>query len=478
MKRKAREQKAFILWSGADTDINSYFDKESNPNWQHAFAPLIEGVVKDSAGYWKVETPVAIGMAFDVHNLEAEDWFNTAALKFATPISQTSKDEIAGLLQQAEIEGWTITQMQVTMTDLFNQWIHGNTDAAGFAGQRLPPYRTEMIARTVSMQSYNAGSNELFRQAGVEEREWIATHDDRTRDTHLEADGQVMGSDEPFVVGGWEMMFPGDDSYGAPAEEIVNCRCTILPVIPEEGVSAPDEVADEGAAVGGEMSGVDESMAIVEEAAPSTPSPTYIPSNPADFGKLNDWPIDEVTKWTTEQEKWIKENVTALSQEGLKRYTGSSYELVNDKLRGVRQFEAGSWNATEAKKITGQMDRAMAKSSVDQAVTVYRGVDKKVFGEWNDIADDMLPGMVFTDQGFSSTSTDVKLLNSWGGRGKYEIEVLVPEGSRGIYVQSISHFPHERELILDRGSSFRVISAQNDTTKGIRHLVAELVQDE
>jgi len=57
------------------------------------------------------------------------------------------------------------------------------------------------------------------------QKEWVAVLDSRTRPTHVAADGQVVGINENFVVGGYQMRFPTDSSLGAPAGEIVNCRC-------------------------------------------------------------------------------------------------------------------------------------------------------------------------------------------------------------------------------------------------------------
>lgn len=56
---------------------------------------------------------------------------------------------------------------------------------------------------------------------------WIAILDEKTRPDHEDADGQVVEITEPFDVGGWPMMYPKDDSMGAPLDEIVNCRCTV-----------------------------------------------------------------------------------------------------------------------------------------------------------------------------------------------------------------------------------------------------------
>lgn len=57
---------------------------------------------------------------------------------------------------------------------------------------------------------------------------WVATLDDRTREEHAEADGQEVDYDEPFEVGGEELMKPMDDSLGASKWNICNCRCEMV----------------------------------------------------------------------------------------------------------------------------------------------------------------------------------------------------------------------------------------------------------
>lgn len=65
---------------------------------------------------------------------------------------------------------------------------------------------------------------EVYSQAGGRLRKvWNATPDERTRHTHVAADGQVRSVNSRFRVGKAWMMHPGDTS--APAEEVVNCRC-------------------------------------------------------------------------------------------------------------------------------------------------------------------------------------------------------------------------------------------------------------
>ena len=63
-------------------------------------------------------------------------------------------------------------------------------------------------------------------------KEWISAADDRTRDgTESEFDHTSVESpikmNDPFIVSSEELMYPGDDSMGASAGNIINCRCVL-----------------------------------------------------------------------------------------------------------------------------------------------------------------------------------------------------------------------------------------------------------
>lgn len=223
-QRKSLRRKAAIMWESVLPDLEDVF-RQAGERWRSAFVPLVRGVVGDAALHWELEA----GLAFDLTNLEAVGWFDDYVLTFSDAIQDTSEREIAALLQQGQREGWSVPQMQKGLTQMFRQWIDGSTDAADFAGERLPPYRTEAIVRTETMRSYNAGSDEIYRAAGVQQKEWLAAIDNRTRDAHAMANGQIVNMDAKFVVGGYEMNYPGDPN--APPETTINCRCVSLPVI-------------------------------------------------------------------------------------------------------------------------------------------------------------------------------------------------------------------------------------------------------
>lgn len=113
------------------------------------------------------------------------------------------------------------------------------------------------IARTETNKAANRTITEAAAEVAKEvaiTKTWLATDDDRTRDDHLDADGQTVPFDEPFDVGGEQGMYPGDDSFSAA--QVVNCRCTLFLDVPDdasddEAAAAADEEADAEASAGG-----------------------------------------------------------------------------------------------------------------------------------------------------------------------------------------------------------------------------------
>jgi hypothetical protein len=104
--------------------------------------------------------------------------------------------------------------------------------------------RAATIARTEVNRAANFGTVEALTQAGIEEKEWLATRGTplppargATRDTHrgpFGMDRQKQPIDEPFrSPSGALGMYPGD--FGVASEDI-NCRCDVI---------SPDSAADE-----------------------------------------------------------------------------------------------------------------------------------------------------------------------------------------------------------------------------------------
>lgn len=93
--------------------------------------------------------------------------------------------------------------------------------------------RALVIARTETHNASTAAQDSALDALDLPEvqREWLSAEDERTRPTHVRADGQIRNQNEAFDVGGVKMMRPGDPS--APPREIINCRCIAAAVVPD-----------------------------------------------------------------------------------------------------------------------------------------------------------------------------------------------------------------------------------------------------
>lgn len=88
-----------------------------------------------------------------------------------------------------------------------------------------PLSRAKTIARTEGhriQQTSTRDAQYAAKKRGADiVKQWDATLDGRTRDSHRMVDGEIRELDEEFSNG---LMFPGDPS--GSAAEVVNCRCT------------------------------------------------------------------------------------------------------------------------------------------------------------------------------------------------------------------------------------------------------------
>ena len=99
------------------------------------------------------------------------------------------------------------------MNNPFNQMINNTMRIARTEGHRI----NQAAQLDAQIEAKERGADIV--------KQWCATLDGATRETHQELDGQIREIDEPFEVEGMEAMYPGD--FGDPAEDI-NCRCTLL----------------------------------------------------------------------------------------------------------------------------------------------------------------------------------------------------------------------------------------------------------
>ena len=148
-------------------------------------------------------------------------WIDTYGLELCVEMDKVTVEYLRKKLSAAIVDGLSLPEkikvLQKASDDLFEE---------------MSKSRAELIARTESCTTINAGSTELYKSEGIEQKGWLSIQDDRTRDAHLLMDGVVVPINEKFEVPatsqseGAFMDYPGDPT--APASQTCNCRCTIF----------------------------------------------------------------------------------------------------------------------------------------------------------------------------------------------------------------------------------------------------------
>lgn len=132
--------------------------------------------------------------------------------------------EAVAVLNQGVAAGETQSQLEARLIAAFNR-----------SSPSLGEARAARIARTESTRAWNAATLGVAQALQTETRravkQWITRQDSKVRPTHREVNGQLRLIEEPFDVGGTEMMYPGDPA--APADESVNCRCVLRTSVAE-----------------------------------------------------------------------------------------------------------------------------------------------------------------------------------------------------------------------------------------------------
>lgn len=109
-------------------------------------------------------------------------------------------------------------------------------------------------ARTMTTSFENKGRldgmDAMQADGTIVKKQWLATHDSKTRDAHAELNGETAEIHEPFKNEIGEIYYPGDPN--AVAANVYNCRCTLIfsvegfePTLPKGTVKVIDnEVAE------------------------------------------------------------------------------------------------------------------------------------------------------------------------------------------------------------------------------------------
>ena len=177
--------------------------------FREAVRPILRDLVRESGD--AALDDLALAIAFDVLDPRVVRFLERRAQRFAREVNETTWSALKESLAEGIEAGESVEDLAARVE--------------GVMGDRIAS-SGETIARTEVIGASNGATLEAWQQSGVVDgKEWLAALDDRTRDTHRAAHGQVVGLDENFEVG--DATGPAPGQMGA-AEEDINCRCTML----------------------------------------------------------------------------------------------------------------------------------------------------------------------------------------------------------------------------------------------------------
>lgn len=127
-----------------------------------------------------------------------------------------SADNLSGQYDMTEENIRIISEIAKSVVD---------TTKTGKSDYAYSMERAQVIAINEVNRSANAYSHDMAKKMGYSMHKWASHGDKLTRSDHRKANGQWHPIDIPFQIGKYKMLYPMDTNYGAPIDEIINCRC-------------------------------------------------------------------------------------------------------------------------------------------------------------------------------------------------------------------------------------------------------------
>jgi SPP1 gp7 family putative phage head morphogenesis protein len=192
-----------------EVQLRAQVDKLLNANKAEAMTRDQLGDFLD--GVWSsggATTAKALGVSFDQFDTAVTKAMDSRLKVLAGQVTATTQSVLESrVLAEGVAAGESVTELAARVRSVYSD---------------LSTWRATLIARTETVGGFNEASQITAKETGVVSgRVWLATGDDRTRDSHVDLDGYpVKGMGGTYPNG---CRFPGDPD--GPPEETINCRC-------------------------------------------------------------------------------------------------------------------------------------------------------------------------------------------------------------------------------------------------------------
>jgi len=166
------------------------------------------------------------------------------------------------------------------------------------------------------------------------------------------------------------------------------------------------------------------------------------------------------------EEDLSKDEYAAVRAYGTSQY----YQEINDCARGrepcggardiAADYPPGSspaYKYVNSGEASNSLQRSLDRQRVTEDTVVYRAVTKSRLEK-------MQAGDHFQDDGFMSTTMNPAVAGTWRNGDEPVVEIRVPKGTKGGYMQNMAMYDNEVELLLQRGTQV-AFSGKTKTVK-------------
>ena len=397
-----------------------------------------------------------------------------AAAPKAAPKAETKPDLGPGMQKAAKLEG-----LAGHIDDVLEE--HDFNDAGGYAAwddylhasakykvdpspanlKKLAAAQKVLTDEGVTPADMQAKNAKLFKKMGL-----VASK-------KTVAQKKAAAPEEKFSPEDFKVSLPGPGMY-ADGNAVTKAYTAAAAETNPAKKAAMMQAADNAAAAFKAKHGKEFDKSKVELMGGSSP---IAPFTPQHGGHTTEHPF-----WKTAQDEgyepipphvsangtWKPSDVPGLkSNKGAYTYSGGSYTAINKHLRGGGDPKKGDYAASVA-----QMDKEFAAvPGLDKDIVTVRKMSNH--GPFNPAPPYMDAGGVFEDKGYSSTSKDPGV---WSGG--VAMQIRIPKGSKVLDLNHTTGSQHssEQEILLNRGSKYKVISDGPGHGGQGRLIVVELVQ--
>lgn len=196
----------------AEAELRAKVDDLFDPkHWEAETRDAMEGPVSGAWHSGATTLAKSLGIDFDKFDLLVLTAMDARLDVLSEKVTATTRQVLEDrVLLQGVANGESIDQLKARIRGVFSD---------------MSSWRATAIARTETVGGFNKASLVIAEASGqVREREWLATDDGRTRETHAAQDGQrIKGFTSRYTNG---CLHPGDPT--ARPEETIQCRCVEL----------------------------------------------------------------------------------------------------------------------------------------------------------------------------------------------------------------------------------------------------------